>query len=220
MVNIFDNATEAFEYYVDKCMRYGKKHGDTLALFDECFKIINPMDNVITTKIRKFSKSYAEKEWEWYLSGNPNAEEISKHAKIWLNHMDENGNVQSNYGWQWKREEQLSKVLEKLKVNPNSRQAVVSIYDGKEIHNYKYDTPCTTTIQFQIVNKKLNMTVCMRSNDIWFGFCNDQYMFSNLLNYACAILEIEMGTYTHFAANLHLYNKQIIDKQLWKILKK
>jgi thymidylate synthase len=114
-----------------------------------------------------------------------------------------------NYGWQWKRNYQLSKVIDKLMKQPNTRQATISIYDGKEMNNYRYDTPCTYAIQFTVVDEKLNMCVTMRSNDLWYGFCNDQYCFASLQCLVSAETGYELGTYYHFAHNLHLYNKNI-----------
>ena len=64
-----------------------------------------------------------------------------------------------------------------LKDNPNTRQAALSIYDAKEIPKYENDTPCTYAVQFTILNGRLDMSVVMRSNDLWYGFCNDQYCF-------------------------------------------
>ncbi len=214
----FNNANEAFEYYVQKILKEGIKHGNTQALFDVGFTLENPNDKIITNKKRNFSRGYAEREWRWYLSGDPNAIEISKYAPIWKSHMDEDNKVQSNYGWQWLRKNQINKALKRLEEDKDSRQCVISFYDGKEIDNYKYDTPCTTTVQFQIVEDKLNMSVHMRSNDLWFGFCNDQYMFSKLLEMCASRLTVAPGTYYHQATNLHLYNNQIIKKQLWKDL--
>ena len=121
--------------------------------------------------------------------------------------MDENGNVNSNYGWQWLRNEQLNKIIDKLKKDKYTRQAVISIYDGKEIDKYNYDTPCTLAIHFQYFNNKLNMTVFMRSNDLVYGFCNDQYCFSNLLKLVSDALEMVPGEYYHFVSNLHIYKR-------------
>ena len=120
-----------------------------------------------------------------------------------------NGNVNSNYGWQWRREDQLNRVINLLKNKPNTRQAAISIYDGKEMLDYDYDTPCTYAVQFTILNNELNMAAVMRSNDLWYGFCNDQYCFSQLQKYVAEKLNIEVGTYYHFAHNLHLYNNKI-----------
>lgn len=206
---IFKQANEAFEYLYDKINNEGYRQNSTLSLFNIGFYIENPLKNKITNKTRKWNEDYAEYEWQWYLNGNPNAEEISKRAKIWKNHMDENGNVRSNYGWQWMRNNQLDKIIKKLKQDYNSRQAVISIYDGKEINTYQYDTPCTNSIHFQIVNNKLCMTVNMRSNDLWFGFCNDQYCFSKLQQLVADKLKKDVGWYYHFASNLHLYETHL-----------
>jgi thymidylate synthase len=203
---IFNNAQEAFESYYDIISNVGQDFSNTKALFNIGFEILNPLDNYINTDYRKWNPTYAEREWDWYLSGNPSAIEISEFAPIWKNMMDDKGNVRSNYGWQWKRNNQLDKVVNQLKNNKETRQAVISIYDGKEIDTYSKDTPCTYAVQFTILNNKLNMTVLMRSNDLWYGFCNDQFCFSRLQEMVSIELNIEIGTYYHFAHNLHIYN--------------
>ena len=122
---------------------------------------------------------------------------------------DRYGNVNSNYGYQWKRKSQLKHVINKLKKDHNTRHAAITIYDGKEWENYKNDTPCTYAVQFSIIDGKLNMSVYMRSNDLWYGFCNDQYQFSMLQNMVARELNIPVGWYYHHAHNLHLYNDKI-----------
>jgi thymidylate synthase len=124
---------------------------------------------------------------------------------------DDNGDVNSNYGWQWKRNNQLELVIQMLRDNPETRQAAISIYDAKEWDEYTFDTPCTYAVQFTILDNKLNMSVVMRSNDLWYGFCNDQYQFSSLQLYVAYQLNIAVGTYYHFAHNLHLYNDKLPD---------
>ena len=123
------------------------------------------------------------------------------------------GQVNSNYGWQWERSyndvSQLDNIIKILTENPKSRQAAISIYDGKEIHNYEKDTPCTYAIQFTIMHERLDMCVTMRSNDLWYGFCNDQYQFSKLQEMISNRLNINTGVYYHFAHNMHLYNDKI-----------
>ena len=171
------------------------------------FTIHNPLQNAIHSGYRKWSPTYAEREWNWYLSGDPNAEEIAKKAPIWYKMMDHNGDVRSNYGWQWERNHQLDKVIQMLQDNPETRQATISIYDGKEIDSYRNDTPCTYAVNFSRINGKLNMAVLMRSNDLWFGFCNDQYCFSKLQELVAERVGVEVGTYYHHATNLHVYNE-------------
>jgi thymidylate synthase len=203
---VFKNAQEVFEYYYDEISNNGIDFDNTRTLFNQGFTILNPLDNNIDTDYRKWNPVYANREWDWYLSGNPNAEEISTYAPIWKRMMDDKGNVRSNYGWQWKRNNQLDKVIDKLKENNNTRQAAISIYDGKEIDTYSKDTPCTYAVQFTILNNKLDMSVLMRSNDLWYGFCNDSYCFSKLQELVAERVGLKVGTYFHFAHNLHLYN--------------
>lgn len=205
----FNNANEAYVYLLDKIRTDGVDFDNTKALFNVGFEIKNPEDNHITDVERKWNITYANREWLWYLSGDPSAVEISKHAPIWKNMMDENGEVRSNYGWQWKRNDQIGKVIKLLQEKPDTRKATISIYDGKEIDTYSNDTPCTYAIQFTILDDKLNMSVLMRSNDLWYGFCNDQFCFSMLQKDIADILQLEVGTYFHFAHNLHLYNDKL-----------
>lgn len=209
----FKNAEKAFEYYYNLIDQYGVDFDSTKAMFNVGFYINNPADNHIDTWYRNWNLKYAEAEWEWYLSGSPYVEELGnmygKVPAIWERMADNNGLVNSNYGYQWERGYQLDKVVQQLKDNPNTRKAAISIYDGKEINKYSKDTPCTYAVQFTVVNNRLQMCVTMRSNDLWFGFCNDQYCFSELMKVVAQRTGYELGSYFHFAHNLHLYEKDL-----------
>ena len=215
--NTFKNADDAFKYFFREIIKSGVEFDDTKALFNVGFTIENPIDNHIVDKgsivPRNWKQDYAQAEWQWYLSGDPNISKLGdiygKVPEIWKRMADDEGYVNSNYGYQWQRSDQLRKVVADLKENPETRQAAISIYDAKEKAAYQHDTPCTYAVQFTILNNRLNMCVTMRSNDLWYGFCNDQYCFSNLQLLVAQRLEIQIGTYYHFAHNLHLYNKQI-----------
>jgi len=210
---VFRNANEAYEYMHDQIIQNGVDFAGTKALFNVGFYITDPMDNKIINRERNWKQEYAEAEWQWYLSGNRNISELGniygKIPEIWKRMADENGDVNSNYGWQWKRNAQLDMVIETLKHNKDTRQAAISIYDGKEITDYAHDTPCTYAVQFTIIHNRLDMCVTMRSNDLWYGFCNDQYCFSMLQGLVAHELGIETGVYYHFAHNMHLYNDKI-----------
>jgi thymidylate synthase len=206
-LNKFDNAENAFEYYYFLINHLGLKVGNTKMLHNVGFEISNPVDNDIKTPWRKFNKQYADYEFNWYLSKNRSVENIKQKAKIWDTMHNGDNIVNSNYGWQWSRNNQLDYVISELERDNNSRRAVLTIYDGKEHDQYKYDTPCTLSIVFCIQDNKLCMTVTMRSNDLVFGFCNDQYCFSKLQEMVALRLKKEVGWYYHFAQNLHIYEK-------------
>ena len=209
----FNNANEAYEGVIDEILQKGINFGDTKAIFNCGFYIDNPSDKVITNVERKWNKKYAAAEWAWYLSGDPNIIKLGqlygKIPPIWERMADSGGNVNSNYGYQWKRNNQIDYVVAKLRDNPSTRHAAISIYDAKEFNKYAKDTPCTYAIQFTIINNKLCMSVYMRSNDIWYGFCNDQYQFASLQEMIADRLSIETGWYYHHAHNMHLYNNKL-----------
>lgn len=205
----FNTAQEAFEHYYFKIVSEGKTLENTKFLRNQGFYIKNPIQNEILTEWRKWSYNYALDEWAWYLSGDRSVSEIKKKAKIWDTMHKGDDIVNSNYGYQWQRNGQLDYVINELIRNPSSRRAVLSIYDGKEHKEYEKDTPCTLNIILDIDNGVLNMTVLMRSNDLWYGFCNDQFCFSNLQIHIANVLGIEIGWYYHFAHNLHLYTKDL-----------
>ena len=226
-MNKFLNANKAFHHLHARILKFGVDFDDTKALFNVGFEIENPMNNSIANSHylkRNWKQEYAEAEWQWYLSGDNNIKKLGKLygkiPEIWRRMADKYGHVNSNYGYQWQRSDwngisQFDYVVNLLKQNPKTRQAAISIYDGKEHNNYELDTPCTYAIQFTIVNDKLNMCVTMRSNDLWYGFCNDQYCFSKLQIKAADELGLLVGNYFHFAHNLHLYNDIIESKKIW-----
>ena len=209
----FLHANEAFNCILHELRVEGIDFGDTKALFNVGFTIEDPLDNHIKNRERKWSLEYAEAEWQWYLSGDPNIIKLGqlygKIPPIWERMADSDGNVNSNYGYQWMRNNQIDYVVAKLRDNPDTRHAAISIYDAKEYNKYAKDTPCTYAIQFTIINNKLCMSVYMRSNDIWYCFCNDQYQFSSLQKMIADRLSMDVGWYYHHAHNMHLYNNKL-----------
>ena len=189
MINIetsFWSANEAFEYFYKTISREGVDFASTKTLFNIGFTLVEPRARRITNEMRNWKEDYAEAEWQWYLSGDNNIAKLGeiygKVPEIWKRMADHWGYVNSNYGYQWQRTcwhnfSQYKRVVQMLKDNPNTRQAALSIYDAKEITKYENDTPCTYAIQFTVLNDRLNMSVVMRSNDLWYGFCNDQYCY-------------------------------------------
>ena len=116
---VFRNANTAYEYLHDRIIQDGVDFADTKALFNVGFYITNPLDNRIINRERNWKQEYAEAEWQWYLSGNRNISELGKLygkiPEIWKRMADTDGNVNSNYGWQWKRNDQIDWVVNLLR---------------------------------------------------------------------------------------------------------
>ncbi len=207
------NANHAFNCLRSDITQGGAEFANTKALFNIGFYLQNPLDNIITNPERDWKLEYAEAEWQWYLSGDRNIKKLGKiYGKIppiWERMADHRGRVNSNYGWQWLRNDQYEYIIDKLKHENDTRHAAISIYDGKENIEYENDTPCTYAVQFTIINDRLCMSVYMRSNDLWYGFCNDQYCFSMLQKKVSEDVNKEIGWYYHHAHNMHIYNDKL-----------
>ena len=103
----------------------------------------------------------------------------------------------------------LQKVVDKLKTDKNTRQAVLTIYShNNDMIDYTgRDTPCTLSLQFIIRDNKLNLIVTMRSNDVILGLPYDIYNFTNMQEIVANTLGINVGQYIHQVGSLHVYNE-------------
>jgi len=103
--------------------------------------------------------------------------------------------------------DQLKFVVEKLKQDINSRQAIIHIGDAaKDCFKETKDFPCTRELQFMVVNGKLDLTVYMRSNDLIWGFSAvNVFNFTTLQMIVANLLGLEVGRYFHIVNNFHFY---------------
>ena len=173
----------------------------------------DPTHNTMCNCIRKMPIRYAIGELLWYNSRNTSAKSIEPFSKYWCKIAEDDGTVNSNYGYcihdkfnfdQW---EMVKKILTK---DPSSKQAVIHIKEARNIiENPTKDLNCTTTIQFLIRNNKLNMIVTMRSNDVWLGLPYDVFNFTCMQIQMAMELNIDIGVYYHNAGSLHLYKKDL-----------
>lgn len=122
------------------------------------------------------------------------------------NYAEDNGLFHGAYGL--RTDGQYEKIVERLKADPDTRQAVVTIWDPKlDLLEKKRDYPCTILHQFRIRNNKLNMTVFMRSNDVWLGAAYDFFQFTRVQIAIASVLGIEPGKYAHHVGSLHIYEQ-------------
>lgn len=209
----FNNATQAFEHLYYEIINNGEITKTTKQIRNCCLILNLPKNFHINTPWRKWKREYAELEYHWYLTKNRNPDIVANEAKIWNEIRNPDGTVNSNYGFLWNQNDQLNKVIKILQKDQESRRAVITLYDGKLIGTYNKDTVCTLNIIFQIEKIKnskygiLHMSVLMRSNDLIYGFCNDQFCFAHLMQLVASRLNCHIGTYFHYAANMHIYKK-------------
>lgn len=102
--------------------------------------------------------------------------------------------------------DQIWYVLRLLQADPDSRQAVITIY-GPQDHHASADIPCTVSLHFMVRKGALELVVYMRSNDVWLGLPYDVFMFTCLQEAVARHLGLAPGPYTHIDGSLHLYER-------------
>jgi thymidylate synthase len=140
------------------------------------------------------------------LSGTSFPETVIAVGPQFKNYAEDNGMFHGSYGT--RTQGQYAHAIEKLKSDNDSRQAVVTIWNPSlDNEPLKRDYPCTVLHQFRIRNNRLNMSVYMRSNDVWLGAAYDFFQFTRLQIAIASVLGIEPGKYAHHAGSLHIYEQ-------------
>lgn len=172
----------------------------------------DPTRNILKSKIRNLPMRYAIGEMLWYMSGSNSLKEIQKYTNGWDRMSDDGMTVNSNYGYCIKYKfgfDQWEFVRNELEENPNSRRAVIHIKEASYSDKESKDVNCTVCLQFFIRDNKLHLTTYMRSNDLWMGFPYDVFQFTNMQILMSMELGRDIGTYTHIAGSLHLYERDV-----------
>lgn len=158
------------------------------------------------------NEDYIRKELQWYIKGSKTDLSITEHAAIWSNCVDENGEIQSNYGFYYNA--QIDKVLRELTDDPDSRRAVVHIFDNVHLYPDAPDVPCTLTMQFFVRQGLLHSMVNMRSQDAVFGLRNDIPAFQMFKLRTATALGYQPGELYLNVGSFHIYQRhwdKIID---------
>lgn len=104
---------------------------------------------------------------------------------------------------------QLERVETQLRRDPDTRQAVVSLWREEDANPFWKDRPCTTEFQLMIRDGKLEIFVFMRANDLWTGTCYDVFQFGQIQAAMAHVLGLETGPYHHYATSLHIYDRDV-----------
>lgn len=160
--------------------------------------------------VRGLSPSYLAGELLWYFNGDNSLEFISNFSKFWNGISDDGETCNSAYGYLMQAKHgfnQIEKVIEILETDPLSRRAKINLNVPNPNVKETLDEPCTMSLHFMIRKNKLDCTVVMRSNDVWFGFPYDVAFFTTLQKYIAKRLGVGYGWYTHFAVSFHMYDR-------------
>ena len=148
----------------------------------------------------------------WYLAKSNDLSFITYYIPRYRSFSDDHQTIFGGYGprlFNWKGLDQFAKVAEILQAKPDSRQAVIQLFDASDIITSHKDVPCTCTLQFMVRNNLLHMVTYMRSNDAFVGLPHDIFCFTMLQEIMARTLSVELGSYKHAVGSLHLYDKSV-----------
>jgi thymidylate synthase len=176
---------------------------------------IDPKQPIANFEARSFNWKYFAGEMAWYLHRDTNIDYINKFSSFWKGITNPGTNeINSNYGSLVINDKQFGWVIDSLLADKNSRQAIMFFNQPKFQFKNNKDFVCTMYANFFIRDNKLNMKIQMRSNDVFYGLTFDAPFFSFLMQSIYLILKkdemyesLELGTYYHFADNIHFYER-------------
>ncbi|MFF9787828.1 thymidylate synthase [Streptomyces sp. SceaMP-e96] len=160
---------------------------------------------------RIVNPAFAVAETVWHLSGSDAPWIFDYNAR--LRQYADDGVLRGAYGPRmrnWGGEvDQLHRVVEILKDDPDSRRATIQLYDpARDTAGHK-DVPCTLGFRFHLRGGRLHMSTTMRGQDVWIGMPYDLFFFTTLHELVAGWLDVDPGEYHHHVDSLHIYERDI-----------
>lgn len=170
-----------------------------------------PMERVLFHVGRDANPVFHLMESLWMLAGRRDVAFLQQFNSTIGKYSDDGKQFNAAYGHRWRKHfghDQLVDVIGKLRRDPNTRQAVVQMWDSSDLTKNTKDRACNTQLVFEVLNGCLNMTVFNRSNDAWYGYAGANIVhFTVLQEFVALAVGVKIGCYRTFSTNLHLYTK-------------
>lgn len=160
----------------------------------------------------------------WFLRGDTNIKYLNEHkVSIWDEWADTQGNLGHVYGYQWRswptpsgaHIDQISRVVESLKTNADSRRHIVSAWNVADIDTMALP-PCHCLFQFYVADGKLSCQLYQRSADLFLGVPFNIASYALLTMMMAQVTGLEAGEFIHTLGDVHIYNNHLeqVEEQL------
>lgn len=150
----------------------------------------------------------------WFLKGDTNIKYlVDNGVKIWNEWADENGDLGPVYGAQWRSWptpdggyiDQMVRVVNDLKNNPDSRRIIVSAWNVGELDKMAL-APCHAFFQFYVANGKLSCQLYQRSADCFLGVPFNIASYAMLTHMLAQQCDLEVGEFIWTGGDVHIYS--------------
>lgn len=158
----------------------------------------------------------------WFLMGDQNIRYLKENGvSIWDEWANENGDLGPVYGVQWRSWpksdgstiDQISKVVDQIKKNPDSRRLIVSAWNVGEVEQMALP-PCHTMFQFYVAQGKLSCQLYQRSADVFLGVPFNIASYALLTVMIAQVTQLGLGEFVHTLGDAHLYNNHFDQAKL------
>ncbi|MFC7594005.1 thymidylate synthase [Terrabacter sp. GCM10028922] len=155
----------------------------------------------------------------WFLRGDTNVRWLQERGiSIWDEWADKDGDLGPIYGYQWRswptpdgrRVDQIAKVIEQIRTNPDSRRLIVSAWNVADVDDMALP-PCHTMFQFYVSppghdgRRRLSCQLYQRSADIFLGVPFNIASYALLTQMVAQLTDLEPGEFVHTLGDAHLY---------------
>jgi thymidylate synthase len=160
----------------------------------------------------------------WFLRGDTNIKYLQENGvRIWNEWADENGELGPVYGHQWRSwpgadgqtVDQISKLIDQIKNNPDSRRLIVSAWNPADVDEMALP-PCHCFFQFYVADGKLSCQLYQRSADVFLGVPFNIASYALLTMMVAHVTDLEPGEFVHTFGDVHIYKNHLeqVDLQL------
>jgi len=158
----------------------------------------------------------------WFLAGETNLEYLhANKVSIWDEWADENGELGPIYGHQWRswptpdggHIDQMSRVVDAIRRNPDSRRHIVSAWNVADIEKMALP-PCHALFQFWVADGGLSCHLYQRSADLFLGVPFNIASYALLTMMVAQVCDLEARDFVHTFGDIHLYRNHLDQARL------
>ncbi len=188
-------------------------------------EFMKPWERVLFSSVRDANPFFHFFESLWMLAGREDVKYLTRFNPRMAEFSDNGNTFHAPYGYRLRRYDaymsddglgldQLIVIINMLRKDPDTRQAVATIWNANEDLNAKTkDMPCNDMLFFKIRNGELHMTILCRSNDaIWGAYGANAVHFSMIMEFVARSVGVGMGSMVQVSDSFHVYD----DNEVWK----
>ncbi len=214
---VYDRRVQQYHDLLNRILEEGVEKSDrtgtgTLSVFGHQMRF-NLADGfpVVTTKKVHLRSVIAE--LLWFLRGSTNVVWLQdRGVTIWDEWADPSGDLGPIYGYQWRswptadgeQIDQIARVIESIKNNPDSRRHIVSAWNVADVDEMALP-PCHTLFQFYVADGRLSCQLYQRSADVFLGVPFNIASYALLTHMVAQVTDLQPGEFVHTFGDAHLY---------------